>query len=557
MTSTGERSTAGDPILSPRLTGRLLQTTFLMLFLFATALLLVIEPAAALTPSYGAGLALIVIVSIGTYLPAFDGPRHRPWMLAMPLADFMAFVLVRLEGTGGVTNPMIMMLMIPAAWFGLASSRRALLLIVPAVIAVVTPDIAIALAGGLPRALADRTLVVIVVFPMVAILAAAAAHVMARFVVKKQATLATEQTRRADALRETERARALLDSVLDSLEAGVVVLSPSGELLLMNRRLRESPGLAAQGTDPWTAFRSTTAYQMDRVTPISESDRIVARIERGELDNDRLVWVGEPNADQRALSISSSPVRTESGEHLATVILVSDVTEYIEALEAKDAFIGTVSHELRTPLTALTGFLEIMMERADQFDPEVSLCLQVMERNVHRQQMLVRDLLMAAGSRSSSLVIRRSRCDLAMIAREAAAAIGPEAVEKSIALTVAPGAVEGSFDPLRLAQVAENLLLNAVRHSPAGSTVEVSAAHHGTHLSLRVRDDGPGIPDDEQARLFEQFFRGQEARSSAVRGVGLGLSIVREIVDAHDGEIDLESEPGRGTTVTVRIPRDG
>jgi len=113
----------------------------------------------------------------------------------------------------------------------------------------------------------------------------------------------------------------------------------------------------------------------------------------------------------------------------------------------------------------------------------------------------------------------------------------------------------GSFDPLRLAQVAENLLSNAVRYTPEGGSVLIATREVGHELELVVGDSGIGIEKEEQSRLFEEFFRGESARASSVRGVGLGLAVVRSIVQAHDGRVDLRSTPGEGTTVTVRIPR--
>ncbi|MBA8848701.1 sensor histidine kinase [Microcella alkalica] len=554
MSTAVDPPTTMRPLLSPRFTGRLLQTTFFLLFLIATLLLLAISPEVVMSAPYGVGFALIVLSTIVPYLPVFDDTAYRPWMLAMPIADFLAFVSLRLEATGGVTNPMIMMLMIPAAWFGLAASRRTLLLMVPAVLAVVTPDIALIIAGGLTDTMAERTIVVIVVFPAVAFFAAAAALAMAELIGSRQASLIEEQHRRSEAAHETERARTLLSEVLDSLDAGIVVMSPTGDLLLMNRALRDSPVLTSRGRDPWETFQSVPTFGMDRVTEISVEDRMLNRVSRGEYTTDQLIWIGDPGTRQRAISVSSCAVRTKADEHIANVILVSDVTDLIEAIDAKDAFIGTVSHELRTPLTTLAGFLEIIMERSDQFDPEVVSWLGVMERNIRRQQLLVHDLLLAASTRSTSLSVSRSRTDLGMIARDVVAALRPEAEEKGVSLDVVGGPVEGRFDPLRMAQVAENLVTNAVRYTPAGGSVSVSVSGDADHLHLVVSDTGVGIAPEDQERLFEQFFRAAQARASAIRGIGLGLAIVKAIVDAHGGEVALESEPGRGTTVTVCIP---
>ncbi len=196
------------------------------------------------------------------------------------------------------------------------------------------------------------------------------------------------------------------------------------------------------------------------------------------------------------------------------------------------------------------------MQQKHEFPDDVRSWLRVIERNIRRQHMLVRDLLAAAATRTAPIIVDRQPSDIAAIANEAALAVQGEAEQKGVAITVT-GEASGRVDPLRMAQVIENLLTNAVRYTPAGGSVSISVGGDADHLHLVVSDTGVGIAPKDQERLFEQFFRAAEARASAIRGIGLGLAIVKAIVDAHGGEVALESGPGRGTTVTVRIPRDG
>ena len=557
MTATTDAPTLDDrPLVSPRYTARLLQGTFLLIFLLASVVVLALDPDLAMSPAYGVGLALVITASVLPLLPAFRVAYYRPWMLAMPLLDFAAFTVLRLEGTGGVTNPMVMMLALPAVWIGLVKSRGALVALLPGVVAVVVPDLVLLIEGALVGADADRAAMLVVIFPIVMMFAAGAAYAMSSILAGRQMDLVDEQLRRAEATNEAERARNLLDAVLDTLPVGVVVMTPTGEGVLMNRRLRESPELTEDGADPWESIQQVRALMVDRVTRIDEEQSAFQHAARGETVTDRLVWVGLPGQQQHALSVSTGPVHTDAGEHLANVLVVSDVTDFMHALEAKDAFIGTISHELRTPLTTLSGFVELLIEREHEFRDDVRLWLQVIDRNVRRQHMLVRDLLAAAATRNAPIVIDRQPSDLAAIAHEAALAVRSEAEQKGVAVAVS-GEATGSVDPLRMAQVVENLLTNAVRYTPEGGSVSVSVGGDADHLHLVVSDTGVGIAPKDQERLFEQFFRAAEARASAIRGIGLGLAIVKAIVDAHGGEVALESGPGRGTTVTVRIPRDG
>ena len=543
------------PLMSPQYTAQILQTVFFAIFGLATMLLLVLEFAIVVHPSY---LTAVVMVTLATALPLlrpFSSLHYRPWMLAMPILDFLAILVIRLEGASGVTNPMVMMLALPAAWVGIVHSRAAIAILAPFVVAIIAPDVALIVGGTLDESSSDRAIMLITVFPIVIILAMVAAYLISAILADRQTELGTEQKQRATAARETESMRRLLDTVLDTLDVGVAVMTPDGDRLLMNRLLRENPELTGGGADAWESFIKVRSFEMDRVTPIADGDSSLDRLLRGEFVSGRVEWVGVPGRRQTAVSISTGAAHTESGEHVASVFVVKDVTEFLQALEAKDAFIGTVSHELRTPLTTMSGFLELVLERRGTLDPEVVEWLDVMERNVQRQQMLVRDLLAAAGSRTAPITIDRQPGDLAAVVRESVAALRSQAAAAGVKVTVTGCEVMGSFDSLRLAQVTENLLSNAVRYTPGGGSVRVIVSADAEHLTLLLRDTGVGIEPADLERLFERFFRAAEARVSVIHGVGLGLPIVKAIVDAHGGSIDVSSTVGKGTTVTVRLPR--
>lgn len=553
--SEDDRRIEDRPLISPRDSGLLIQGVFMLIFGICIAILFVIDRGILTRPLFAVGAVVIAIATGLLYLPGFRSPWYRPWMIAIPLLDFLAIVIIRLETAGGATNPMILMLVLPAIAIGLMKSRWAIAALVPAALAIVVPDMFLVAGGQLAEASRDRALMVIPIFPLIVMLAAGVAYVMTTIIAERQSVAVTAQRRRDAAASETERTRRLFEAVLDELDVGVAVMSPDGGRILMNRVLRESPSLTADGGDPWESFMAVRAFGADRVTPIAEDDTSMRRVMRGERVHDRISWVGAPGDEQMALSVSATPVHSPTGEHLANVIRINNVTAFLQAIEAKDAFIATVSHELRTPLTTLSGFLELILDRHHDLDDDVVGWLRIMERNLDRQQVLVRDLLSAAGSRSMPLALERRQSDLAAIAREAAAALRGEASAKGVRLTVRGRQVEGVLDPARFAQVAENLIANAVRYTPEGGRVGVLVRSVGDELVLTVTDTGIGISADDQKRLFEQFFRGDQARSAAIRGVGLGLPIVKSIVDAHGGVVEVDSALGCGTTVTVRIPR--
>ena len=222
----------------------------------------------------------------------------------------------------------------------------------------------------------------------------------------------------------------------------------------------------------------------------------------------------------------------------------------------KDEFLSLVSHELRTPLTSIRGYLDLVLdEEAGELNAEQRRFLEAVERNSGRLLRLVGDLLFVAQADAGRLSLEQAKVDLAALAADCVEGAAPAAAEKSINLVLAATAVPAFVgDRVRLAQVLDNLVSNALKFTPEGGTVEVSTKLNGNHVSVEVSDTGIGIPVADQPRLFERFFRSSVADDQAIPGTGLGLAIVKAIVEAHKGEIEIDSKEGRGTTIRVDLP---
>jgi signal transduction histidine kinase len=219
----------------------------------------------------------------------------------------------------------------------------------------------------------------------------------------------------------------------------------------------------------------------------------------------------------------------------------------------KDEFIALVSHELRTPLASIIGYLELL-DDLDLSEEQRTFTL-IMHRNATRLLRLVRDLLFLAGLQTGKLKIDPGQADLAELAGHALEAARPAAERKHIALAFSAGPVPAvPCDGGRIAQLLDNLLSNAVKFTPERGHITVSLGTEGHSAWLSVADDGMGISADDQARVFERFFRTDLATSRAVQGTGLGLAICQAIVDSHNGTISIESQPSRGTTFRVHLP---
>lgn len=227
-------------------------------------------------------------------------------------------------------------------------------------------------------------------------------------------------------------------------------------------------------------------------------------------------------------------------------------------LEAVDRIrrdlVANVSHELRTPITALQAVLENLVDGVEPARPET---LRTMLRQVERLGRLVTQLLDLSRLESGSVPLQRRPFLVREVLEDAAAECRLHAPDVAVEVDVVPDDLTLDADPERVHQVVANLLENAARHSPEGATVEVAAAPAGTNpgrVRLEVLDAGPGIAEDEAARVFERFYRSDVARASADGGAGLGLAIAHWIVDLHGGTIRPERRSPTGCRMVVEIP---
>ena len=225
------------------------------------------------------------------------------------------------------------------------------------------------------------------------------------------------------------------------------------------------------------------------------------------------------------------------------------------ATEARDDFLATLSHELRTPLNVILGWTEML--RNEGLDAESSdLALGSIERNAKQLNQLVDDLLSVSRERRIDGALDMSPCELHRILTEAIDMVWPSAAARDIHLrAILSDAGSVVADAERLRQSFVNLLSNAAKFSPEGGTIDVEVRRVGRALEIRVRDDGIGIPADLLPHVFDRFRQGEPAPERLNEGVGLGLSVVRDIVAAHGGDVWAESAgEGHGATFTVRLP---
>ena len=267
--------------------------------------------------------------------------------------------------------------------------------------------------------------------------------------------------------------------------------------------------------------------------PVTRVRDIAAKIAQGDLDS---------RVDYES--------RDELGDLSRTINFMADELKKLE--QARAAFLGNVSHELRTPLTIIKGFV-ITLLSSDNIPEEWGRSLTLINRETDRLTRLVDELLELTRLRSGRVKLQFSWCDVEDILRTIATQMAQKMEQKEVSLIFCCSSPLPRIwaDSDRVREICINLIDNALKYGASGGKIEVSACKAGEALEVAFRDNGPGIPENELPYVFERFFRGD---SKGVPGTGIGLAIVKKIVEAHKGTIIVESKVGEGTVFKVRLP---
>ncbi len=331
----------------------------------------------------------------------------------------------------------------------------------------------------------------------------------------------------------TETERRKLETVLTQTENGVIVVDAENRLLLINRAAQEAFGVNGRAI-------------IGRSIVESVDDPRLLSLLRAPGDHPRREEIEVP--DGRIFNAQRTPI-----EGVGQSIVLQDITHLKELDRIKSEFVTTVSHDLRSPLTAILGYVELI-ERAGDVNDQQRDFIRRVQLSVQQITNLVTDLL-DLGRIEAGLEIARESSPISVLARYAVEGLRSSAETRRLKLEIdlPEDLPMVSGDPIRLRQMIGNLLENAIKYTPEGGEVSLSAAAEGDQIILKVRDTGPGIPPADQPYLFDKFFRASNV-VDRTPGTGLGLSIVKSIVDHHDGRIWVESALNKGTTFTVVLP---
>ncbi len=259
---------------------------------------------------------------------------------------------------------------------------------------------------------------------------------------------------------------------------------------------------------------------------------------------------GEP----RTFQVRIAPLRIASDTPQAALGVFVEITALERLERVRRDFFANLSHELRTPLAAILAYVE-MLQEIGLDDPEhVRRCLDGLFRQAQRLHALVRDITDLAEIESGATVLSLEALPLRALVEDVLALIQPRAEGRGIAIVnEIPEEIQVLADPLRLTQILQNLLDNAVKFNRPNGCVWIRARRLGEHLEVSIADTGIGIPPADQPRIFERFYRSEKSRSRETGGSGLGLAIVKHLVQLHGGEIRVRSEPGMGSEFTFSL----
>ncbi len=362
--------------------------------------------------------------------------------------------------------------------------------------------------------------------------------------------------------RQAELARAHLAAIVNSSNDAVVSKNLDGFVRSWNT--------AAERLFGYTAEEAVGRHISFLIPPerAEEEDGILARLRAGErIEHFDTVRV-RSDGQRIHVSLTISPIRDDAGRIVGASKIARDIsdrkraeeqiysllTQLKEADRRKDEFLATLAHELRNPLAPLCAMLELIKQGNGEMPPQAR---DTMERQLRQMVRLVDDLLDVSRIGSGKLGLHKERVELATVLRQAVEVCRPlaHAANQRLEVDLPDRAILLHADPVRLAQVFSNLLNNACKYTDAGGGVWLTAERHDREVVVKVRDTGIGIPADKLAGVFDMFAQVHGATGRSRGGLGIGLTVVKRLVEMHGGSVSVASDgPGRGSEFSVRLP---
>ncbi len=346
-------------------------------------------------------------------------------------------------------------------------------------------------------------------------------------------------------LDELSRHRVLTDAILSSMAEGVVVVDAGGHVRMANDAVRAMLPLGASPVG---------RHYIELIRHPEIAGQIARALDDGESLRREVSLNTEPPKVLLA-STAALVAAGDAGGRQGAAMVLHDMTEFRRAEQVRQDFVANVSHELRTPLTAVRAAVDALLDgSAPAGDPRF---LDIIARHALRMERLVGDLLRLARLDAGQETLNLMPCATEAVFGAARTELAPLLQERGMRVDtrIEPSAATITADPSKLHDILKNLLENAARYAPAGSTVTLRIAAADGEVVLTVEDRGPGIPDTDLTRVFERFYRVDRSRARDPGGTGLGLAIVKHLAGLHGGTAAAANRPGGGASFSIRLPR--
>lgn len=341
---------------------------------------------------------------------------------------------------------------------------------------------------------------------------------------------------------------AQLEVTLGTLQEAVLLIDSNNYVLLANQAFHAIFPRAGRILGERLEFALHSDAFLRHVAAV-RANRAQPRQEIEFVDAQGSTWLEVTGSTVGPLNGRTSP---------ALLFVLHDITRQKRLENVRKEFVANVSHELRTPLSVIKGYVETLVDGHDEMPfSDRDRFLKTIQRHTERLNSLLEDLLALSRLESVNPGLARERVEIGPLLASALADFRarPSAVDHQLRLTMAAEVPAIFADPLKLDQVLDNLVSNALKYTPRGSKIEIGARRiSADHVELTVRDNGPGIPAADLPHIFERFYRVDKGRSRDKGGTGLGLSIVKHIVHLHGGRVWAESRVGQGTCFFFTLP---
>ncbi|HLP22422.1 MAG TPA: HAMP domain-containing sensor histidine kinase [Microbacteriaceae bacterium] len=486
---------------------------------------------------YGGSLAIIVAGAAAIMIPWERIDRRGSAMI--PLVDIIGIGFMHLGMPQIATG---VLWVFPVMWLGAYLPLRAL-------VVGMGLSFGFIFIGALREGESGGVLVPDwVVLPLMLMLVAVASSSSSRRVAAQRQLQLKQSQLLAKALARARSQEVLMAEILDAVSFGIVRVSASGEITLMNRAQERFERIRGEDDD---------IYDGDGALRLPPEESPLALAMAGEVFTERLVWYGRAERERVALSVTAVQLRADSGERGDVLVVFRDVTEQINAIRARDDLLSSVSHELRTPLTSMIGYIELVLDEPD-LHRNARRQLGIAQRNGERLLDLITQILEASRGNTAEVALEPEWADVSSIVRQAVESQELRAAERGIRIDISSlRPCQARIDPSRIRQVVDNMLSNAIKYNREFGLVRIDVEPVGHEVMVQVSDTGYGVTPEELPRVFERHFRSERVRNSSIHGHGLGLSISRDIARQHGGDLELESTPGEGSTIRLVLPTSG